>query len=133
MSKMKNHQKEETKGLGKKQKIIIAITAIVIILVIVIIFVLTKKEDATYIGESQETNKIIEEPKEVKEETEYVDVSDIPEEIEDYTVIGKIVIEKINVEKYILGRSTKKSLNLGVAKFWGPHINDFRKFLHYWT
>ena len=40
-----------------------------------------------------------------------------------YNVIGKIIIEKIDLEDVILEKTTDTSLNLGLTKFWGPEIN----------
>lgn len=52
----------------------------------------------------------------------------IPNKIEDYEVIGEIVIDKINVDKYILNKTTNKSLDLSVTKFYGPNANDIGNF-----
>ena len=58
---------------------------------------------------------------------EIVSVDDMPKSIGKYAVVGKIVIEKIGVEKYILDRTTNNSLDLAVTKFpdseTGPQIN----------
>ena len=40
-----------------------------------------------------------------------------------YDVIGKIIIDKIELEDVILEKTTETSLNLGLTKFWGPEIN----------
>lgn len=43
--------------------------------------------------------------------------------IGNYKVIGKIIIDKIELEDVILEKTTDTSLNLGLTKFWGPGIN----------
>lgn len=47
----------------------------------------------------------------------------MPEDIEGFKVIGKIDIPKINIEQYILDKTTTESLELGVTKVCGPEIN----------
>lgn len=48
---------------------------------------------------------------------------DMPDKIENYKVIGQLVIEKIDFEKYILNKTTNYSLNLSVTKLYGPEVN----------
>lgn len=48
---------------------------------------------------------------------------DMPDKIENYNVIGQLVIEKIGFEKYILNKTTNYSLNLSVTKLYGPEVN----------
>ena len=72
------------------------------------------------------------------EQFEMVDISDFPSEIGGYNVIGKIVIDKIGVENYILDRTTNESLNLAVTWFWGPNennreVNIPRQYIYYWS
>lgn len=50
--------------------------------------------------------------------------ADIPETMGEYGVLGKIVIDKIGVEKNILDQTTDASLKLSVTKFYGPSINE---------
>ena len=57
-----------------------------------------------------------------------VNTEDYPDKISGYTVIGKIEIEKIGVESYIFGQSSKGALKKGAAKFWGPNINEAGNF-----
>lgn len=64
------------------------------------------------------------EQKELRIET--VDTKDMPSYMQGHLVLGKLVIEKIDLQRYILGRATDEALNVSVAKFWGPHINDPR-------
>lgn len=48
---------------------------------------------------------------------------DMPDKIENYNIIGQLVIEKIGFEKYILNKTTNYSLNLSVTKLYGPKVN----------
>lgn len=57
----------------------------------------------------------------------------LPEKIGNYMVIGELVIDKIGVKKEILNITEDASLNLSVTKFYGPNINEIRKFLYYRT
>lgn len=49
---------------------------------------------------------------------------EMPEEIGGYSVIGELVIEKINFKNYILNKTTDDSLNFSVTKFYGPKVNQ---------
>lgn len=49
---------------------------------------------------------------------------DMPDKIENYNVIGQLVIEKIDLKKYILNKTTDYSLNLSITKFYGPKVNE---------
>lgn len=126
MKAMKLHQGRRVKKTKNKGKVFL-ITLLAIILVVVIILVLVHKlrEEKTLEGEEPTTEDVVI-SKDHVEQFEMVDVSDMPEVMGGYSVIGKIVIDKLGVQKYILGRSTDESLNLAVAKFWGPHVNDPR-------
>ena len=59
---------------------------------------------------------------------EIVDVSDFPDKINNYDVVGKIVIDKINITSYILGETSDDSLKYGVTKFYGPEINTYGNY-----
>ena len=73
------------------------------------------------VAEVQET----EEPEEDEDKDEEVDVSDIPDKMGGYNVIGKLVIDKIGVNKNIIGVNTKDSLDLSVTSLVkGPVINE---------
>lgn len=52
----------------------------------------------------------------------------MPNKLGDYKVLGKLVISKINVEKYILEKTNENSLKLGVTKLYGPSINQTGNF-----
>ena len=52
----------------------------------------------------------------------------MPREVNGFKVIGKITILKIEVEKYILEKTTTESLLVGVTKICGPEINKIGNF-----
>lgn len=66
-------------------------------------------------------NEQIDEKKEKKTPT--ILNIDMPDKMGDYNVIGQLVIEKIDLKKYILNKTTKDSLNLSVTKLYGPSVN----------
>lgn len=53
-----------------------------------------------------------------------IEKEEIIEQIGGYKVIGKIIIDKINLNDVILEKTTDESLNYGITKFWGPNINE---------
>lgn len=52
----------------------------------------------------------------------------MPEKINEYKIVGRIEIEKINLSQYILEETTEKSLNVSVTKLYGPKINSVGNF-----
>ncbi len=48
---------------------------------------------------------------------------DMPKKIENYNVLGQIVIDEIDVKRYILDETNNYSLNLSVTKFYGADLN----------
>lgn len=121
---------------SNKGKIALGIIFIIIILTLFIILKfknqeqdnnnVTPQEEVT----SEQENVIsveLEDQTAVKTD-EIVPVDDMPKSMGKYTVVGKIVIDKINVEKYILDKTTNNSLDLAVTKFRGPEINTVGNF-----
>lgn len=123
------HAKAKSKNTTKK---IIIMSILMIILVSLIFYSIASSKAGTEkdIADNQqiENENIIDESQnEVsvpQEQFEMVDVSDFPSKIGGYTVLGKIVIDKIGVENYILNKTTDASLNLAVTWFWGPDENN---------
>jgi len=121
----------------------IGIIVILMIIITIIIILKFKAQDNTIVPEqenmSEQDNTIsvvledenLEEP--ITWNDEIVSVEDMPNKMGIYSVVGKIVIEKINVEKYILDRTTQNSLDLAVTKFEGtevgPEINTIGNFM----
>lgn len=56
-------------------------------------------------------------------EKEIVDI-DMPEKIENYNVLGQIVVKEANIKRYILDKTNNYSLNLSVTKFYGADLNE---------
>ena len=52
----------------------------------------------------------------------------LPKKLKNFEIIGKIKIPKLNVEKYILGETSTKSLKASVTKVCGPEINEIGNF-----
>lgn len=59
--------------------------------------------------------------KEIPKLKEY---ENMPRSIDGYKVVGQIIIPKINIEKNILEKTTKKALKKSVTKICGPEINQ---------
>lgn len=78
------------------------------------------KNTISIVGEEE-----IAEAREVLNLKEY---ENMPKEIEEYKVIGKITIPKIEVEKYILEETTEEALKESVTKICGPNINKTGNF-----
>lgn len=68
-------------------------------------------------------NATVEQENSEAENTENESESEEIKKIGNYKVIGKIIINKIELEDVILEKTTDTSLNLGLTKFWGPGIN----------
>lgn len=94
-------------------KVLIAVTGLVVI-----------------VGGAFAIKTIIENKKQKEPEVEPVSsvVSTLPEQYEGYDVLGKIVIDKINVEQYILDSSEDNALQKGVTKLYGGKLNDYGNF-----
>ena len=102
-------------GLNKATtavKILIAITAIVVIIggVFVVRKIFSPK------------------PEEHKEEQTEVVEKKMESSIEGYKVLGKIKIDKIDVEQYILDSTDEKALKAGVGKINGGSLNQIGNF-----
>ena len=136
--KRAKHNKEK-----KIERLVLTILIIIILvaLFLVIFFIIPKKPKKV---SNQNDNKIEnvpvenvaieEEPEE--EKFEMVDTSDLPDTYEGYKVLGKIVIEKLGIEHKILYATEEQqndALNHGVTWFWGPDVNEPRKFMYNWT
>lgn len=70
--------------------------------------------------ENQVLNNKIAEP--IKDET--TNVSSIPNKMENYEVVGQLVIEKIGVKRNILAICDNPALDLSIAKLYGPEVNE---------
>lgn len=64
----------------------------------------------------------------LKETIHLKQYENMPEKLAGYKVIGKIEIEKIGLEKYILEETNEKTLKKSVTKICGPEINKEGNF-----
>ena len=77
----------------------------------------------------EETNNIQENPtKESTTQPNLEDETKIPAKMGGYEVLGKLVIEKVNISKNILNVSNKESLKISAVKLYGPNINEIGNF-----
>lgn len=133
---MKHSKHAAVNNFANKKKLIIIFAIIIIISVSVFCFISFHNKNKI-ISDTNDTSNVVndvplnEVTEQVQESFEMVDVSDMPTEKGGFGVLGKIVIDKINVENYILDKTTNASLNLAVTWFWGPDnknrtVNDIR-------
>lgn len=129
------HTRKRFEGKLNKKKVAILII-LLIVFVFCVIIIQKNKETSNEIDTSSfntvdensiingiDTNEIVNEV----DLKEIVDV-DMPDKIENYNVIGQIVIDEIDMKNYILDRTTDYSLNLAVTKFYGPDLNQRGNF-----
>jgi sortase (surface protein transpeptidase) len=133
---------KRTKKNSKRKLTVGIIIFIIIIIVMLIILKFTIYKQDNIVTEPEDiSNQVNEIPIEViveesKKQDEIVSVEDWPKTMTAktkvvYYVIGKIVIEKIGVEKYILDRTTDNSLDMAVTNFVEEReINEVREFLY---
>ena len=93
---------------------------LVVIIIIGIAFYVSrqKKDNISQIDNVSQEDIIIESSQQVVE-----NVKLMPETLKGYTIVGKLQIEKIDVDKYILGKTNDESLEVSVTKLWGGKIN----------
>lgn len=129
------HTRKRFEGKLNKKKVAILLILLIVFVFCVIIIQKNKEfsnnidsSSSNIIDENSITNGI--DANEIVNEVdlkEIVDV-DMPDKIENYNVIGQIVIDEIDMENYILDRTTDYSLNLAVTKFYGPDLNQRGNF-----
>lgn len=89
-----------------------------LILIICVIFFFMKKN-------KKEDNKTLSNTTQSKTSSvETIEQINIPDKIGDYDVLGKIVLDKIKIEQYILDTNDDAALELGTTKFYGPNLNE---------
>ena len=103
----------EEKSLTKKKVIIVI--AIILIAVISIVFLFSKTQNDENVGDSQNT---------VSNTVSNQMISTH----EGYDVLGKIVIEDLQVEQYILDSKEDAALDKGVIRLYGGSINIYGNF-----
>lgn len=85
-------------------------------------------EELQWEGEAKEKKEepAPQEPQEPQETLQAY--QNMPQQINGYTVLGKLIIPKIELETYILDETNKTSLNTSVTKLEGPGINEVGNF-----
>lgn len=119
-----------------KKKVICTILLFIIIILLILYFISCKfwKNEKEEITETQ--NIVEEDANDVENQSEIVDISNIPEKMGKYDVLGQLVIDKIELTKNILNISENESLKLSVAKLYGPNLNESGNFCidgHNWN
>ena len=124
-----NKAKRAKKRNLNKEKISVCVILLIIVAAVIYLIVsnrlldLRKKDKVA--DTTTETQAPPQEPEVVeKNETEEVDVPDIPDNMGGYKVVGKLVIDKIEVEKNILAICNDSSLKVSTAKLYGPNLNE---------
>lgn len=122
---------------------LISLVIILVIILVVALIICGKKEEKSIIEVTStiNTEKLNNKSKEVgidivgEEEIAEAratlnlqEYENMPREVNGFKVIGKISIPKIEVEKYILEKTTTESLLVGVTKICGPEINKIGNF-----
>lgn len=118
------------KGAKKSKQCFIFLLFIFIIAIGVVFYATTYKQDNISLANdvlqqdnSVENQQIVENVEDIENTENVENIETLPESLQGYTIVGKLKIEKINVEKYILGKTTNKSLNVSITKLWGGKIN----------
>lgn len=120
----RHYESINSKSLNKK-KIVSLIFLLILIFVFLLIFIPENKgnidnQDNINTIQNIENNTV---PTNEMRKVEIVDI-DMPDKIENYSILGQIVIEKGNIERYILNETNNYSLNLSVTKFYGADLNQ---------
>lgn len=64
----------------------------------------------------------------VNENISLKEYEDFPKEYKGCSVVGKIKIPKLEIEKYILEETTEENLKIAVTKTYGPKANEIGNF-----
>lgn len=111
-------KKKHSKHSKHSNFVFLVITLFILLIIATIFFIKfksNKKEQNAVLSNNNIT--------ETKTE-ETIDADNMPDKIGNYNVLGKIVIDKLEIEQYILDESNMESLELGVTKFYGPNLNE---------
>jgi len=125
----KQSKHNEKRKVTNIKKIISIILLFIILSVLIAVFILLNnlekvnyEEDiANNINQMEDMNLVNETN---EEKTPEIVEIDIPEKLEGYDVAGQLVIEKINLEKYVLKTTTDKSLKVSITRYYGAQLNN---------
>ena len=129
---MAKRLKKKSTKVNKISKKILFILLIFIILVALIISIIRDVKSLKKISDNidiihDESNNY--QDNTVQEQnTIEVNIEEVPDTVGSYKVLGTLVIDKIELTKNILDKTTDESLNLSVTKFYGPKINEKGNF-----
>lgn len=96
----------------KKIGIIALVVALIIIIVVFAIHMVNKRKAAD--EANAKTNTVEQEPVEEK---------GMPSVYKDYSVLGEIIIDEINLDEYILDSTENSAMEVAPVKLYGPNIN----------
>lgn len=118
MSRGKRMLEEEGEGFDwsslpyKKIGIIVLVIALVIIMVVFAIHMVNKRREADKANAKANTV-----------DTEPVVEEGMPSEYKGYSVIGEIIIDKIDLDEYILDSTENSAMEVAPVKLYGPNVN----------
>lgn len=107
---------EEDESVITKRKIIIILSIVAVILVAILVAYLITSKDEEIPTNVEENDTAIQEE------------NDMIETVAGYDVLGKIIIEDIGVEQYILDSTEDTALEKGVGKLYGGTLNNYGNF-----
>lgn len=119
-NEFEEREPKEPKGPGKVDPtIIFIIITVVIVIGIFATFLFLGIKNGKTTTDSKPANTV---------EMEVVEEAKLDDTYEGFKVLGKIKIEDIEVEQYILDSTGDKALNVGVGKLYGGSLNGFGNF-----
>ena len=123
---------DKMRAIKKKRKVVILLIAILIIVASIIFYIVrSNMTDLEEIENFEYDNNIIDQN---VTENSLENELNAGVEIVDVSVLGKIVLDKIGIDCYIFDTNSKaereKALKVGTVRFYGPDVNEPRKFMH---
>lgn len=107
-------QEDYEEGFTRKKAIIIGVVIGIIALIIVIIGIKNNSEESNTVDSNTVNSNTVSEG--------------LIEEHNGYDVLGKIVIDELDVEQYILDSTDDAALDNGVIRLYGGSLNNYGNF-----
>lgn len=108
-----------------KDKVINFLCVILVIVIIVSLILIVRRYTTVEKNEEKLSNIVSEVYEKINTSEESTEVTKIQEvEIQGYSVVGVLKIEKIALEYPILGITTNDAMKISITKFWGPDLNE---------